>query len=328
MGAATEVTQPSSVADKTEAPLGQASLQHQLLSIQDSSIVEFRPCVRSGVWYDIGNRKNMEDEHVLIDDLVEYLGPQTVGTTSGSYYGVFDGHDGKNAAQFVKEKLLKYIVSDVAFPVAVEEAVQHAFLETDAAFAEACSVNEGLSSGTTAITVLVLEREIFVANAGDCRAVLCRKGKAIEMSRDHKPNVERSRIEALGGFIDDGYLNGHLSVARAIGNWHIKGLKGVNCPLSAEPEVRRAVLTEDDEFMIIGCDGFWDVFTNENAVGFARRKLQQHNDPEQCSHELVEEALRRNTSDNLTVVVVCFQRNPPARLFPRFRARRHIFPEN
>ncbi|KAH7430032.1 hypothetical protein KP509_09G079600 [Ceratopteris richardii] len=266
----------------------------------------------------------MEDEHVLIDDLGEYLGPQTLLTTPRSYYGVFDGHDGKNAAQFVKEKLLKYIVTDVAFPIAIEEAVQHAFLETDAAFAEACSANKSLSSGTTAITVLILGREIFVANAGDCRAVLCRKGKAIEMSRDHKPNVERSRIEALGGFIDDGYLNGYLSVARALGNFHIEGLKGHNCPLSAEPEVRRAVLTEDDEFMIIGCDGFWDVFSNENAVAFARRKLQQHNDPEQCSHDLVDEALRRNTSDNLTVVVVCFQKNPPPRLFPRFIPRRHL----
>ncbi|KAH7444730.1 hypothetical protein KP509_02G089700 [Ceratopteris richardii] len=216
----------------------------------------------------------MEDEHVLVDDLEEYLGPEALITTSGSYYGVFDDHDGKNATHFVKEKLLNYIVSDVAFPISVEEAVQHAHLETDAAFANACSLNNALSSGTTAITVLILAREIFVANAGDCRAVLCRRGKAIEMSRDHKPHVERSRIEALGGYIYDGYLNGYLSVARAFENWHIEGLKGGNCPLIAEPEVRRAVRIPDDEFMIIGCDGFWDVFTNESAVAFPRKRLQ------------------------------------------------------
>ncbi|KAH7283304.1 hypothetical protein KP509_34G000200 [Ceratopteris richardii] len=223
----------------------------------------------------------MEDEHILVDDLEEYLGPEALIATSGSYYGVFDGHDEKNAAQFVKEKLLNYIVSDVAFPIAVEEAVQHAYLETNAAFANACSLNNALSSGTTTITVLILAREIFVANVGDCRAVLCRRGKAIEMSRDHKPHVERSRIEALGGYIYDGYLNGYLSVARAFKNWHIEGLKGVNCPLIAEPEVRRA-----------------------------------------CSHDLVDEALRRCSSDNLTVVTVCFQKSPPPRLFPRFMARR------
>lgn len=272
----------------------------------------------------------MEDEHVLIDDLVKHLGSLAAGEGSGSYYGVFDGHDGGNAAQFVKDKLLKYIVEDVAFPYAVEEAVHHAFLQTDAAFAEACSVNQGLSSGTTAITVLILGREIFVANAGDCRAVLCKKGKAIQMSRDHKPSLveERNRIEALGGYVDDGYLNGQLSVARAIGNWHIDGLKGVNCPLTAEPEVKRALLTEDDEFMIIGCDGFWDVFTNENAVNFARRKLQQHNDPSLCSRELVNEALRRNTADNLTVVTLCFQKNPPPELYTKFLVRRRIPVDN
>ncbi|KAH7292855.1 hypothetical protein KP509_28G001300 [Ceratopteris richardii] len=204
------------------------------------------------------------------------------------------------------------------------EAVQHAYLETDAAFANACSLNNALSFGTTAITVLILAREIFVANAGDCRAVLCRRGKAIEMSRNHKPHVERSRIEALGGYIYDGYLNGYLSVARAFENWHIEGLKGVNCPLIVEPEVRREVLILDDEFMIIGCDGFWDVFTNESAVAFARKRLQQHNDPEQCSHDLVDEALRRCSSDNLTVVTVCFQKSPPPRLVPRKEVKEEI----
>lgn len=296
---------------------------------EDSVAVEFKPAIRSGVWNDIGSRQVMEDEHVLIDDLVEHLGSMFAGQASGSYYGVFDGHGGRDAAQFVKEKLLNFIVRDVAFPTAVEEAVHHAFLHADREFAEACSLDQGLFSGTTALTVLVLGRKIVVANAGDCRAVLCRKGKAIELSRDHKPSciLEKSRIEALGGFVDDGYLNGQLGVARAIGNWHIKGLKGANCPLSAEPEVKQALLTEEDEFMIIGCDGLWDVFTSQNAIDFARRKLQQHNDPEKCSRELVDEALRRDAGDNLTVVTVCFQQNPPPRLLTKFFVRRSISAE-
>lgn len=59
----------------------------------------------------------------------------------------------------------------------------------------------------------------MVANAGDCRAVLSRQGKAVEMSRDHKPmsSKERRRIEASGGYVYDGYLNGQLNVARALG---------------------------------------------------------------------------------------------------------------
>lgn len=58
-------------------------------------------------------------------------------------------------------------------------------------------------------------RTMLIANAGDSRAVLGKRGRAIELSRDHKPNCtsERLRIEKLGGVIYDGYLNGQLSVA-------------------------------------------------------------------------------------------------------------------
>lgn len=174
---------------------------------------------------------------------------------------------------------------------------------------------------TNDLMIFLLCRSLVVANAGDCRAVLSKKGKAVNMSRDHKPgcSLEKRRIEKAGGFVYDGYLNGQLAVARALGDWQLTGLKlgpGVEGPLSAEPEVQQATLTEEDEFLIIGCDGLWDVFTSQNAVDFARRKLQEHNDPERCSKELIAEALIRNTGDNLTVVTVCFTPNPPPKWRP------------
>jgi protein phosphatase 2C family protein 2/3 len=225
----------------------------------------------------------------------------------------------------VKENVLQYILDDVAFPTAIEDAVKSAFLRLDDAFAKACSVDHDLSSGTTALTALLSGRNLLVANAGDCRAVLCRRGKAVEMSRDHKPEClkEKLRIEKVGGYVDDGYLNGQLAVARAIGDWHMTGLKeqGVEGPLSAEPEMQHEVLTEDDEFLVIGCDGLWDVFTSQNAVDLARKELQQHNDPERCSRELVTEALKRSSCDNLTVVTVCFKMEPPPRLGSAWRPR-------
>ncbi|KAL2517612.1 putative protein phosphatase 2C 22 [Abeliophyllum distichum] len=172
---------------------------------------------------------------------------------------------------------------------------------------------------------------MVVANAGDCRAVLSRRGKAVEMSRDHKPicSKERKRIEASGGYVDEGYLNGQLNVTRALGDWHMEGLKcQKGGPLSAEPELMGTRLTEEDEFLIIGCDGLWDVFMSQNAVDFARRRLQEHNDPAMCSKDLVDEALKRNNSDNLEVVVVCFQPRPPPNLvIPRGRVHQSISAE-
>lgn len=171
---------------------------------------------------------------------------------------------------------------------------------------------------------------MVIANAGDSRAVLGKRGRAIELSKDHKPNTnsERLRIEKLGGVIYDGYLNGQLSVARALGDWHIKGSKGTKGPLSSEPELEKVILSEEDEFLIMGCDGLWDVMSSQYAVTIVRKELMLHNDPERCSRELVREALKRNTCDNLTVLVVCFSRDPPTRIeIPRTERRRSISAE-
>lgn len=214
------------------------------------------------------------------------------------------------------------------FPLCTEKAVKNAFVKADHAFADDSSLD--ISSGTTALTALIFGRTMLIANAGDCRAVMGKRGKAIELSKDHKPNCssERLRIEKLGGVVYDGYLNGQLSVARALGDWHMKGPKGSACPLSAEPELQETLLTEEDEFLIIGCDGLWDVMSSQGAVTMARKELMLHNDPERCARELVREALKRNTCDNLTVVVVCFSADPPPRIeIPPSRVKRSISAE-
>lgn len=162
--------------------------------------------------------------------------------------------------------------------------------------------------------------------------MLSRLGVAIEMSKDHRPSCpkERKRIESLGGFIDDGYLNGQLGVTRALGDWHLEGMKELGQPggpLIAEPELHMMVLSKEDEFLIIGSDGLWDVFSNQNAVDFARRRLQEHNDVKVCCRELVEEAMKRGAIDNLTIVMVCFHTDPPAHITCRGRLRRTISAE-
>lgn len=287
----------------------------------------FLPMFRSGSCAERGPKQYMEDEHVCIDDLVNHLGAATDFPSPGAFYGVFDGHGGTDAASFIRNNILNFIAEDSHFPVCAEKAIKSAFVRADHAFADDSSVD--ISSGTTALTALFLGRMMLIANAGDCRAVLGKRGRAIELSKDHKPNStsERLRIEKLGGVIYDGYLNGQLSVARALGDWHMKGSKGSACPLSAEPELQEALLTEDDEFLILGCDGLWDVMSSQCAVTMARKELMLHNDPERCSKELVREALKRNTCDNLTVVVICFSPDPPPRIEIPQRVRRSISAE-
>uniref|UniRef100_A0A5B7ABS7 protein-serine/threonine phosphatase n=1 Tax=Davidia involucrata TaxID=16924 RepID=A0A5B7ABS7_DAVIN len=257
---------------------------------------EFIPILRSGAWADIGFRTSMEDVYVCVDNFMHDFGVKNFNEGPNAFYGVFDGHGGKHAADFACYHLPRFIVEDEDFPAEIERTVASAFLQTDTAFAEACTLDAALASGTTALAALVVGSSLVVANAGDCRAVLCRRGKAIEMSRDHKPvcSSEMKRIEASGGYVYDGYLNGQLNVARALGDWHLEGLKDrAGGPLTAEPELMSTRLTEEDEFLIIGCDGIWDVFMNQNVIDFARQRLQEHDDPAMCSKDLIDEALKR-----------------------------------
>ncbi|XP_061363191.1 probable protein phosphatase 2C 47 [Gastrolobium bilobum] len=291
--------------------------------------LKISPILRSGSCSEKGPKQYMEDEFICADILREFVGPGTNLPSPAAFYGVFDGHGGTDAASFIKNNILKFIIEDSHFPSIIKKAVRSAFVKADHAFADA-SADLDSSSGTTALIALVLGRDMLIANVGDSRAVLGKRGRAIELSKDHKPTCtsERLRIEKLGGVIYDGYLNGQLSVARALGDWHIKGSKGSKSPLSSDPEMEETVLTEEDEFLILGCDGLWDVMSSQCAITMVRKGLMEHNDPEKCARALVTEALQRNTCDNLTVVVICFSKDPPPKIeISRSHRRRSISAE-
>jgi protein phosphatase 2C family protein 2/3 len=74
---------------------------------------------------------------------------------------VFDGHGGKDAALYVRDNLPRVIVEDAAFPLELEKVVRRSFAQTDSQFAEKCSVHNGLSSGTTALTAMIFGRYFF-----------------------------------------------------------------------------------------------------------------------------------------------------------------------
>ncbi|XP_028091431.1 probable protein phosphatase 2C 13 [Camellia sinensis] len=293
----------------------------QTTVIESSSASKFVPSIRSGSHTDIGYRKINEDEHICIDDLSAHLGYLFGCRLSSAFYAVFDGHGGSNAAAvFVKENAMKLFFEDANLPQTseiddlfleqLESCHRKAFLLADQALAGECS-SVPVYCGTTAITALILGRHLMVANAGDCRAVLCRKGVAVQMSHDHRPSYppERKRVEELGGYIKYDCLNGDLAVTRALGDWYMKRPLGSASPLTAEPEVQQRMLTEDDEFLIVACDGIWDVMSNDEAVNLVRLALECHDDPKRCAKKLVNEALRRSKDDNLTAIVVCF--TPP-----------------
>ena len=115
------------------------------------------------------------------------------------------------------------------------------------------------------------KKKIYVANAGDSRAVMGKGGKAVPLSFDHKPEnpTEIERIEKAGSTITEGRVDGNLNLTRAIGDLKYKTkehLKPEEHPITANPDVYEYDLESDCDFIIMGCDGVWEQKTNDEMV--------------------------------------------------------------
>lgn len=172
----------------------------------------------------------------------------------------------------------------------------------------------GPSSGSTACVALIRDGKLIVANAGDSRCVLSRKGQAIELSQDHKPELEneRERILRAGGFIHAGRINGSLNLARAIGDMEFKQNKFLSADkqiVTADPDINTVDLCEDDEFIVLACDGVWDVMTSQQVVDFIRENLNNEAKLSTVCEKLLSKCLAPSTTfgegcDNMTIIIV------------------------
>ncbi|KAI3800884.1 hypothetical protein L1987_28983 [Smallanthus sonchifolius] len=133
--------------------------------VPESDDLQGFPSIRSGSYADIGARRYMEDEHIRIDDLSTYLGSLP---SPSAFYGVFDGHGGPEAAAYMKDNVKRLFLQNpqICRVDEVEDSLRKAFLSADFDLAEEPSVST--STGTTALTALLLGRLLVVANAGDC----------------------------------------------------------------------------------------------------------------------------------------------------------------
>ena len=178
----------------------------------------------------------------------------------------------------------------------------------------------GYDSGCTAVVAVLKGNELYVANAGDSRCVLCRDGQAVELSLDHKPEdePEMERIVKAGGKVTaDGRVNGGLNLSRALGDHAYKqsvGLPPQEQMISALPDVRHiTIVPEKDEFMVLACDGIWNFMSSQDVVQFIRTRLTNSSDTlSKICEELFDYCLAPDTCgdgtgcDNMTAVIVRF----------------------
>jgi len=256
-----------------------------------------------------GWRINMEDAHAHFLSLKQ--------DKDASFFAVYDGHGGSRVAQWCGEHVHEDIVANENYKKGdYVEALKRGFLECDENMLKDEEMRDD-PSGATAVCVLLKDNKIHCANCGDSRAVASVAGQVQELSFDHKPSNEEEtrRIVAAGGYVELNRVNGNLALSRAMGDFVFKR----NTKKSAEeqiviayPEVIVKDIEEDHEFIVLACDGIWDVLSNQEVVSFVRRRIAQKMEPEEICEELLDHCLAPDCQmgglgcDNMTVVLVCF----------------------
>jgi len=259
-------------------------------------------------------RRRMEDRHVIIEDFHTVFGIQDRNPTS--YYAVFDGHAGTDAAIYSVSHLHQFLAESSYYPTDPEQALKDAFSRTDKLFLEK-SNRENLKSGTTAVCALLRPKEqmLYVAWLGDSQALLVRNGRAVQVVNPHKPDRqdERERIEDMGGcvlFWGTWRVNGQLAVSRAIGDLGYKPY------VTSEPDVTAVSLDGTEDFLVLACDGLWDFVTEEEAVMAVYEQISEApGDIEAVSQRLVQLSKQQGSTDNISVIVVFL--TEPAQLASR-----------
>ncbi|GET04053.1 phosphatase 2C-like domain-containing protein [Rhizophagus clarus] len=233
-----------------------------------------------------GWRLAMEDTHTV---------ELTLNDNKGySFFGVYDGHSGRETANYCCAHLHERIARDPEFPDDIEEAIKNGFLGVDEDMRNDAQFAKD-SSGSTAVTAIITpQNHVYVGNAGDSRAVISIDGIANPMSTDHKPykNEESDRITKAGGNVERGRVNGGLAMSRAIGDFHYKQ----NPELSPEQQL---------------VTGIWDYLSSQDVVNFIRREISLNHTLQKACENLMDECLadddhRNGTTDNMTVIIVGF----------------------
>ncbi|KAK8803408.1 hypothetical protein WA158_001102 [Blastocystis sp. Blastoise] len=256
-----------------------------------------------------GWRASMEDCH--------YIETSLPGNVRTGFYGVFDGHGGSYTSSYTSEHLLdellrqqEYHASDTT-PQQYEQVLKNGFVHFDQKLKHIITDQ----SGSTAITSFITPSHIIVGNLGDSRCLLSRGYLPIPMSIDHKPEKEseRQRIIHAGGLVAGGRV-GDLAVARAFGDFSYKGnnnLEPHEQLVSSRPDVYIEERTSEDNFLILACDGIWDVMPSPaQTIELLKDLFESYEDPKDALSEFLEICLKEGSKDNMTIMII-FLNKPP-----------------
>ncbi|KAH0784365.1 hypothetical protein KY290_003963 [Solanum tuberosum] len=216
-------------------------------------------------------------------------------------YAIFDGHSGPKVAEYLQSHLFDNILSEPDFWRKPVTAFKKAYKSTNNHILENVV---GARGGSTAVTAILIDQKyLVVANVGDSRAVLIRKGKVKQITVDHEPQkeVEKEVVESKGGFVikmpgNVPRVDGQLAMTRAFGDAKVKD------HITVEPSVTIEKIDNDTNCIILASDGLWKVMSNEEVAECVRGI----EDGKKAAEELITEALVKGSRDDISCVVVMF----------------------
>ena len=253
------------------------------------------------------------------------------------FFAVYDGHGGNGCSLFLKENLHKYIKSFS------KEGINDAVNIVENIFLNEIALDkngfENDHSGSCAIMALINKNKLLVANIGDSRLVLFKKNSLFFITEDHKPNSpkEKTRIEKAGGSIYQTqspipiYQNGkkidipwrvnpgRLSVSRTFGDIEAKNenFGGKKNIVVALPDITEIELDDDFNLLVIGCDGIFDVLSNEQILECVKIVIKEKNIKDfsdinmsefcgDIADMIIKSSLALDSFDNISCIVVAF----------------------
>ncbi|CAI4037886.1 hypothetical protein SMKI_04G2230 [Saccharomyces mikatae IFO 1815] len=248
-------------------------------------------------------RRTMEDVHTYVKNFASRL--------DWGYFAVFDGHAGIQASKWCGKHLHTIIEQNILADETrdVRDVLNDSFLTIDKEINTKLMGNSGCtaavcvlrwelpdSSSDDSMDLAQHQRKLYTANVGDSRIVLFRNGNSIRLTYDHKASdsLEMQRVEQAGGLIMKSRVNGMLAVTRSLGDKFFDSLV-VGSPFTTSVEI-----TSEDKFLILACDGLWDVIDDQDACEL----IKDITEPNEAAKVLVRYALENGTTDNVTVMVV------------------------
>ena len=205
-----------------------------------------------------------------------------------STFALFDGHKG-NASSIWASR----IYADLFFECAsMSKQFLYNAIETISEQLKEKEINDG----STAIITTVSKTKLYACNVGDSRAiVLDDEGGVAFSTKDHKPSdkTEISRVMSIGGTITDMRLDGKLAVTRSISDFYVSGIM-------RDPDVFQRIINPRDKWLVVCCDGVFDVLTSED-IGLMSRSATT---AETFACDIRNTAYGLGSRDNITVIAV------------------------